>query len=45
MKKLNDTIRLKRWQAYSMIALSGFAIGNLLAKATSGAASFNGMAL
>lgn len=32
MRSLTDTICMKRWQAYALLALSGFAIGNLLAK-------------
>ena len=32
MKALNDTIRVKRWHAYAMIAMTGFAVGNILAK-------------
>ena len=35
MTRLNETIRMKRWQACVMLGLSGFAIGNILAKTTS----------
>lgn len=34
MTKLTDTIHLKRWQAYLLLAMSGFAVGNILAKTT-----------
>jgi len=32
MTSLTETICMKRWHAYGLIALSGFAIGNILAK-------------
>ena len=32
MKSLSDTICIKRWQAILLLALSGFALGNILAK-------------
>lgn len=31
---MNHTITLKRWQAFVLLGLSGFAIGNVLAKLT-----------
>ena len=34
MKSLSETICLKRWQAILLLALSGFAVGNILAKST-----------
>lgn len=32
MTSLQDTICMKRWQAYLMLAMSGFAVGTILAK-------------
>jgi len=32
MSILTETICIKRWQAYLLLSLAGFAIGNLLAK-------------
>ena len=32
MKSLTETVCLKRWQAFVLLGLSGFAIGNVLAK-------------
>ncbi len=32
MHLLNETITIKRWQAFALLALSGFAIGTVLAK-------------
>lgn len=34
MNSLSETICLKRWQAILLLALSGFAVGNILAKST-----------
>ena len=34
MSSLSETICLKRWQAILLLALSGFAVGNILAKST-----------
>lgn len=34
MTKLNDIVCIRRWQACLLIAMSGFAAGNILAKAT-----------
>ncbi len=34
MTSLTETICLKRWQAYVLLGLSGFAVGNILAKTT-----------
>lgn len=31
---MNETIIMKRWQALVLLGLSGFAIGNVLAKLT-----------
>jgi hypothetical protein len=31
---MNSTITIKRWQAFLLLGLSGFAIGNVLAKLT-----------
>lgn len=35
MKSLNDTICLKRWQAYGLLGMSGFACGMILARTVS----------
>jgi hypothetical protein len=32
MKSLNQAVCLKRWQAFALLGLSGFAVGNGLAK-------------
>ena len=32
MTSLQDTITMKRWQAYLMLAMSAFAVGNVLAR-------------
>lgn len=32
MTSLQDTICIKRWQAYLLLAMTGFAVGNILAK-------------
>jgi len=32
MKSLNETICIRRWQAHIALALSGFAIGPILAR-------------
>lgn len=32
MQSLNDTICLKRWQAYVLLGTSGFAFGTILAR-------------
>jgi hypothetical protein len=34
MKTLNETICIRRWQAHIALALSGFAIGTILARIT-----------
>ncbi len=34
MYLLNETVCVKRWQVFAMLALSGFAVGSLLAKLT-----------
>jgi hypothetical protein len=34
MKNLTDTISMKRWQAYVLLGMAGFAVGNVLAKTT-----------
>ena len=34
MQKLSRTICVKQWQLFLMLGLSGFAIGNVLAKIT-----------
>lgn len=34
MKTLSDTVSMTRWQAGLLLALSGFAIGNVIAKLT-----------
>lgn len=39
MSRLTDTISMKRWQAYGLIAMTGFAFGNILSK-TAAAAGF-----
>lgn len=31
---MNEIITMKRWQAFLLLGLSGFAIGNVLAKLT-----------
>lgn len=35
MISLSDSVRMKRWQAYVLLAMSGFAFGTILAKITS----------
>lgn len=32
MSRLTETICMKRWQAYVLLAMTGFAVGNILAK-------------
>jgi hypothetical protein len=32
MRNLTDTFTMKAWQAYLLIGLSGFAVGNIIAK-------------
>jgi len=34
MKSLSETISVKHWQAILLLSLSGFAVGNILAKST-----------
>jgi hypothetical protein len=34
MYKLNQAVCVKQWQVFLMLGLSGFAIGNVLAKIT-----------
>lgn len=34
MKSLTESVCEKRWQLYALIALAGFATGNVLAKIT-----------
>lgn len=34
MKVLTETISLKIWQVFVIIAMTGFAVGNILAKMT-----------
>ncbi len=34
MKTLNQPISLMRWQFYVLLGMSGFAVGNILAKLT-----------
>lgn len=34
MYLLNETICVKRWQVFAMLALSGFAAGSIVAKLT-----------
>lgn len=36
MTSLQDTICMKRWQVYLMLAMSGFAVGSILAKTVVG---------
>jgi hypothetical protein len=34
MNSLTETINLKRWHAFALLAMSGYAIGSILAKVT-----------
>ena len=34
MKSLTESVCVKRWQLFGLIALAGFATGNILAKIT-----------
>ena len=34
MKSVKDSICIKLWQAYALLALPGFAVGSILAKIT-----------
>ena len=34
MTSLTETIRIKRWQAIMLLGMTGFAVGNILAKIT-----------
>lgn len=35
MSSLTETICIKRWQAFVLLGMSGFAAGNILSKTTS----------
>jgi hypothetical protein len=35
MTTLTDTICMKRWQAYVLLGMTGFAVGNILSKTAS----------
>jgi hypothetical protein len=34
MNSLTETISLKRWHAFVMLAMSGYAVGSIIAKVT-----------
>lgn len=35
MPSLTEAVFIKRWQAFVLLGMSGFAVGNILAKTTS----------
>lgn len=34
MNSLTETISIRRWQAFVLVGMSGFAVGNIIAKVT-----------